>query len=322
MQRIMPNIQNGFLLVEYWKILKSRVVNGKEIKNPNPLETKYATFFNAKRAAINASVFQTYLNSYHKGKSKFEIPQTGIVIKATTIWNKNKIPLTFDQRKVLFEECLEAHVKQQNKMCAPLLCLFSGCNLMVITNKDVVGGIANGTTCKFRKVVLKPGSEFDSIQMSGYWVNTISIDDVEYIEVEWQDCDQFVGKFQITTEIGVFKVKYPITKFGISSRIQTSIEMKYLPVIVNHATTGHKLQGKTVKSLMIAEWSRVKNWVYVVISCVKTLDGLFLTNKLPEDIDFLPETDYLDMMDNLRRTVLAIPEQVSYLKENMNQNVE
>jgi hypothetical protein len=59
-------------------------------------------------------------------------------------------------------------------------------------------------------------------------------------------------------------------------------------VIVNHATTGHKLQGTTVKSLVIAEWLKVKNWAYVVLSRVKTLSGLFLISPLPEDIDFGP----------------------------------
>jgi hypothetical protein len=87
---------------------------------------------------------------------------------------------------------------------------------------------------------------------------------------------------------------------------------------VNHATTGHKLQGKTVQSLVIAEWSRVKNWAYVVISRVKTLDGLFLLKPILDDIDFSPANDYLEMMKNLRKTILATPEQVAELKRSLN----
>ena len=100
--------------------------------------------------------------------------------------------------------------------------------------------------------------------------------------------------------------------------MQTSIELQYLPVIVNHATTGHKLQGKTVQSLVIAQWSKVKNWAYVVLSRVKTLEGLFLTKPIPEDFDFSPPNDYLEMMENLRKTILATPEQVSELKKELN----
>jgi hypothetical protein len=85
---------------------------------------------------------------------------------------------------------------------------------------------------------------------------------------------------------------------------------------VKHATTGHKLQGKTVKSLVIAEWSKVKNWAYVVLSRVKTLSGLFLMSPIPEDIDFGPAEDYMDMMQSLRQRILATPDQVTKIKNN------
>jgi hypothetical protein len=318
MKRIMPNIRDGVLSSEDRNILNSRVIDGKDVKKPNPLETKYATFFNDKRAAINATVFRNYLKTYHKRNPEIDIPKTAIVIKATTKWSKSRIPLTWDQRKVLFEGCSEADVKRDCQMCAPLLCLFFGCNLMVTENIHVLNGMANGTTCEFRKLVLKPGAKLEKIQMYGYWVYAVSMEDVEHMEVNWQDCDFFEGTFELKPKVGTFRVKYPICEFGLNTRIKTSIQLEYLPVIVNHATTGHKLQGKTVKSLVIAQWSKVKNWAYVVLSRVKTLDGLFLMQPIPEDIDFSPPNDYLDMMSHLRTTILATPEQVSELKQSLN----
>ena len=316
MKTIMPNMRDGALSAEERKILNSRVINGNGVKKPNALETKFATFHNDKRAGINATVFRNYLRTYHKGNSEFNIPHSAIAIKAGTKWDKSKILLSFDQRKVLFEECSENDVKLgTSQMCAPLLCLFSGCDLMVTENEDVLHGIANGTVCTFRKLVLKPGAEIEKIRMYDYWVHAVGMDAVEYIEVEWKDCDHFVGKFRMKPKVRTFRVKYPISEFGIKSRIQTKIELQFLPVIVNHATTGHKLQGKTVKSLVIAEWSKVKNWAYVVLSRVKTLSGLFLMSPIPEDIDFGPAQDYLDMMRNLREKILATPEQVSELKK-------
>jgi hypothetical protein len=321
MKRIMPSIRDGVLSSDDRKILNSRVINGKDVKKPNPLKTKYATFFNAKRAEINASVFRNYLKTYHKTNPNSEIPDTAIVVKTTTQWSKSKLPLTFDQRKILFEQCSEADVKRNtSQMCAPQLCLFSGCNLMLTENEDVLKGKANGTTCLFRKLILKPGARAEKIQMYGYWVNSISIEDVEFMVLRWEDCDHFAGNFQLKPKVGTFRVKYPICEFGLNTRIQTSIELQYLSVIVNHATTGHKLQGKTVVSLVIAQWSKVKNWAYVVLSRVKTLDGLFLMKPIPEDIDFAPAADYLDMMAHLRTTILATPEQVSGLKETLNPN--
>jgi hypothetical protein len=315
MKRIMNNIRNNELSVEDRKSLNSRVINDNDVQKPNPLITKYAVFYNEKRAELNASIFRKYLNTFHKDKLESDIPTSAIVLKANTKWGKSKIPLTFDQRKVLFEQCSESHVKRgQTQMCAPLLCLFSGCNLMVTTNQDVSGGIANGTTCKFRKVILKPEVQLEKIRMYDCWVNAISMEQIKHIEVEWQDCNHFVGTFKLKPETGIFVVQYPIEEFGLKSRIQTKIELQYIPVIVNNATTGHKLQGKTVTSLVIAEWSKVKNWAYVVLSRVKTLKGLFLKKPLPEDIDFSHAHSYLGMMKDLRQKILATPEQVSDLK--------
>jgi hypothetical protein len=58
MQRIMPDMQDGVLSPEDRNILNSRVINGKDVMKPNPLETKYATFHNKNKAKkLNASVF-------------------------------------------------------------------------------------------------------------------------------------------------------------------------------------------------------------------------------------------------------------------------
>ena len=149
---------------------------------------------------------------------------TAIVIKATTKWNKSKQNLLFDQQKILFEEYSEANVKQQNQMCAPLLCLFAGCNLMVTKNKEVLDRITNGTTCIFKKIILKPESKLEIIQMLGCLVNAISIEFVDHIVVEWQDCEHFVGRFQLKPGIGTFRVKYPISEFGLHTQTHTNIE--------------------------------------------------------------------------------------------------
>ena len=46
-------------------------------------------------------------------------------------------------------------------------------------------------------------------------------------------------------------------------------------------TTCYKLQGKTLKDLVINNWNyRKANWVYVVLSRVKKLRGIVLNKKL------------------------------------------
>ena len=56
-----------------------------------------------------------------------------------------------------------------------------------------------------------------------------------------------------------------------------------LPINMNGATTGHKLQGMSKDKLIVVSWSFVPNWIYVVLSRVRTLKGLFLLKPLPEN---------------------------------------
>ena len=56
------------------------------------------------------------------------------------------------------------------------------------------------------------------------------------------------------------------------------------PLKSNSCTTGHKLQGCTVDSILVNDWFYGANWPYVVLSRVKTLDGLYLRQKLSTDL--------------------------------------
>ena len=50
-----------------------------------------------------------------------------------------------------------------------------------------------------------------------------------------------------------------------------------IPVNSNIATTGHKLQGMSKNTLIVNNWDyKFVNWVYVVLSRVRTRKGLFL----------------------------------------------
>ena len=61
--------------------------------------------------------------------------------------------------------------------------------------------------------------------------------------------------------------------------------MTHFPVNSNIATTGHKLQGQTKMHVIVTSWNYgFKNWIYVVLSRVKTLKGLLLVNKLNDDL--------------------------------------
>jgi hypothetical protein len=76
--------------------------------------------------------------------------------------------------------------------------------------------------------------------------------------------------------------------------------MTQLPVIVNNATTGHKLQGQTKRNLVIVVWCNKKNWNYVALSRVTTRNGLFLSRPLPYSTDFSISHDLQAMIATLK----------------------
>jgi hypothetical protein len=308
MQRIMPTMRNEGLSVADRKILNSRVINGNSVKMPKPEETRFTTFHNDNRCGINIDVFRSYLEKHHADCTEDNIPESAIVIKSKACWGKSKIPLSLEQRYVFFEKCSEADVcNTRNKHLDPLLCLGPNWNMMGNDNKDVHNGIANGTTAEFVKAYLRAGAKLVPIQMFGYWVYSVTVDEVDQLELRWQDSDRFQGVFRVSATQGVYKVKYPVTENCKEVRVSTTMDLTQFPVVVNFATTGHKLQGKSVDELVIAQWSGVKNWAYVVLSRVRTLAGLFLEKPIPDDIDVTPNPDYLDMMARLRQSIMKTP---------------
>ena len=69
---------------------------------------------------------------------------------------------------------------------------------------------------------------------------------------------------------------------------------------MNHATTGHKLQGQSKESIFVHAWSYTKNWPYVVLSRVRTLKGLFLREKLDSSKDFRNDSRMTRMLNRFR----------------------
>lgn len=57
-----------------------------------------------------------------------------------------------------------------------------------------------------------------------------------------------------------------------------------IPIIVNNATTGHKLQGTGVDKLFVHGWNYRRNWPYVILSRVRQRNGLFLRRRTDKKI--------------------------------------
>ncbi len=65
-----------------------------------------------------------------------------------------------------------------------------------------------GTSAEIVKMYLKVGEKLQPIQMFGYWVNSVTVDEVDQLEFEWQDYDRFKGTFRVDPTQGVYSVKF------------------------------------------------------------------------------------------------------------------
>ena len=290
------------------RMLTSREIRKNNLIIPQGVGTRYATYTNKKRASINANIFREYLQTYHHAEVDTTIPRGALIIRGTAKWGTPSLALGPDAHKKLWENCSDAHCKTDAQLADPFLCLFFGCQLMVTDNIDVKHGIANGTCCQFVKAVLRHGTSIEPIEVHGRWVNSVDINNVDHIELRYDVsyAPKFVGTFKVQLRERAFKVDYPLNEALMGKKSEEiNIKLTHFPIISNFATTGHKLQGKTMASLVIAEWVAKPNWAYVVLSRVRTLAGIYLKDPLPANCSFNPPQEYLTMIERLRNTILA-----------------
>ena len=106
-------------------------------------------------------------------------------------------------------------------------------------------------------------------------VNTISIDNIEHIICMTESDDPKCFTVEPQTSM------CSITLRQFTNTSLEKIKVTHFPLNSNISTTGHKLQGSTLDSLVVNSWTRkVVHWSYVVISRVKRLNSLVLNEKL------------------------------------------
>ena len=150
----------------------------------------------------------------------------------------------------------------------PVLRLFPDAPFMCISNEDLDKGRGNGTLCKFVSVKLKSDVDMTWKNWEGRKVNTVSIDDIEWIQFQhWSDPPKNIPKlFKLGPRDFSSVMELPLTDFANDVKLKVgNVRIKQIPVNSNIATTGHKLQGMSKDVLIVNSWSYgFNNWIYVV----------------------------------------------------------
>jgi hypothetical protein len=100
------------------------------------------------------------------------------------------------------------------------------------------------------------------------------------------DLECLITKLACTDQIVEFKPE----EFSVEMKLPGStslikeFKMAQFAVNMSLATTSHKLQGMTMDILILAEISLGPNWMYVVLSRVTMLKGLYLMQPLSKEM--------------------------------------
>ena len=177
---------------------------------------------------------------------------------------------------------------------------------MINSNKNLDEGRGNGTLARFKGICLKDGASLREKRWNGKVVNTVSVDDVEYIVCEhWEGKKGKNGemippkRFKLLPEKDTVEIKLTLHRKPL---LFQKIRMTQFGIQVNIATTGHKLQGMSKDIIIVVDWNYgVLNWVYVVLSRVRKLSGLFLMKPLDPKKYFKKNCKLEMMIQNLKK---------------------
>ena len=281
-------------------VLNAEFINRKIVRPTDKLPSNivYATFTNMDRCAINDGIFREFVKSTHSKDLLAPLPSHTIIVKASDL--KLRVEKTQRyrnmpalQENLLYTGCCDAHVQATSGISAgggsksslrvdPMLKLYVGRPVMINKNIDVEKSIANGAMCTFKSVVLKNGYEdCDVLNIDGYYVRCVSADKVQFIEVVLQEGDtRKILKLEAesTSALASFPCPGPFDSEITSStpRRKKKIQLTQFPFNIANARTVHKLQGRSIENLLVSTWSYTTNWVYVVLSRVRTSNGLFV----------------------------------------------
>ena len=218
------------------------------------------------------------------------------------MWGHSKAPVNAESREYLWNCVGDNKIKADNKsFFDPLLKLFAGMQMMLVDNIDVPNKQANGTVCTLVKIVTTSDAHenLTTVQVNGYTVNCIDCNYVSHLLLMLPD----ETLFELRPMYRHCIVEFPMQLVeGAPPVVIPGVQINFLqlPILANHATTVHKLQGRTVDSLFINDFNYKGNWVYVALSRLRSLDKLFLRRKLDRTQDLTPNGEIEAMLSFMR----------------------
>ena len=295
--------------------------NGGNLELPEDTsDICYACGKNNERNSITTSSFRNLVEETHPMAENddciSQIPKNTVIIESA-IFDRNNERCQRSFETKVYNRCGDTNVRVgRSKKIDPALQFYSGIPLMIIDNTNIKEGRGNGTRCIGISVHLKKDCNVGYSNIDGRFVHTVSVLDLEYMV-----CEMIVeNKNERPKRFKLYPDKYTATITMKINNMQHKVGAKIIQFGVNSnkATTGHKLQGASLNKMVVRSWEYgVPNWIYVVLSRVRSLKGLFICEKLDYTKDFSVEPNLLKEEERLRSLEDKL---MKFLNQNSKEN--
>jgi hypothetical protein len=236
-------------------------------------------------------------------------------------------------KSLIYSRLGDDDIRDGNTPVDPALKLYVGCHCLINGNCNVKEGLANGTMCRVISIRRKENTPMGWRNYDGKKVFFINVNEIDYIEFEHyppsSEQRKILEKMSIlekkhtkendTTLVSLktrldqiskqrrFRLKpknfYPVFSYHALTKncsipkkhqMKMKAKIKQIPVILNDATTGYKLQGSSKNQIILQTIDYGTNgWIYTALSRVRSLEGLFLSSKI----------DFKKFVDGLKKTI-------------------
>ena len=175
---------------------------------------------------------------------------------------------------------------------------------MTTSNADVPRGISNGSQFLLAKIIFEDESQIHYPRegqklIPWTFASNIRCLVLKHVNSPFKDLTMIPGLRGFVT---LSPRTHHIKSFEWSSRVvDVTGKCTTFPTVAAFSLTGHKTQGQTLKNILIGSFKGHSNgrtgWLYVVISRVKSLENIFIVDKLPENTSWFKLREDVDAED-------------------------
>ena len=262
-----------------WNLINQRcITTNNDVKEEFEAVKKnvtYASYTNKERCASAILTFDHHIDKVCSADNSTPLPTHTLIIEAE-FHHKNDIPFQPNLQHQIKQYCTESDIETgKGQYMSPTLLLYKNCPITLTSNDYMTHHAGKGSPCTLKHVKLKQNSAPRQQLYNGKYVQTVSVNDIEYITISKENSRK---TFNITPVHKTCKITVDLKLPGFTPFVLSDkTKIKQFEISSGLSSTCHKLQGLTKEAIIILDWTyNVPNWIYVVLSRVKTMKGLFL----------------------------------------------